>query len=89
MLSIYQKQRHDNFYLWMGLTYKLLHTMIGADMGERFHRDIRYRIKITMDIDREVYRTFREIGIGYKDPFPRASIEPFGHYFISGRSGSA
>jgi len=56
--------------------------MFGADMGERFHRDIRYRIEKTMEIDREVYRSFRKIGIGYENPFPRASIEPFGHYFI-------
>jgi hypothetical protein len=56
--------------------------MFGADMGERFHMDIRYRIEKTMEIDREVYRSFKEIGIGYENPFPRASIEPFGHYFI-------
>ena len=82
MLSIYQKQKHESFYLWMGLTYQLLHTMFGVDMGERFHMDIRYRLEKTMEIDREVYRSFRKIGIGYEDPFPRASIEPFGHYFI-------
>lgn len=37
MLSIYQKQKHESFSLWMGLTYQLLHTMFGADMGGRFH----------------------------------------------------
>ena len=60
MLSIYQKQKHESFYLWMGLTYQLLHTMFGVDMGERFHMDIRYRLEKTMEIDREVYRSFRE-----------------------------
>jgi hypothetical protein len=66
----------------MGLTPRLLHERFGLDLGERFHRDILHRIEALMQVDRQVWKSFRGLGLGYEEPFPRATIEPFGHRFV-------
>jgi hypothetical protein len=64
------------FGLTIGLGYGLLHERYGLDCGERFHRDIAWRVARVMEIDRLVHADFGRIGLGFADPFPRASIEP-------------
>jgi len=78
----YPTQRVGRFGLGMGLTPRLLHERFGLDLGERFHKDILYRIECLMEVDRQVWESFRAIGLGYEEPFPRATIEPFGHRFV-------
>jgi hypothetical protein len=78
----YPTARIGRFGLAMGLTARLLHERFGLDLGERFHRDILYRIDSLMEIDRLVWKSFRALGLGYGEPFPRATIEPFGHRFV-------
>jgi hypothetical protein len=72
----------------MGLASALLHERFGVDFGERFHTDIVFRVESLMEIDRLVWESFRELGLGYEKPFPRATIEPFGHRFIPVMYGS-
>jgi len=78
----YPARRYGRFELAMGLTPRLLNESFGLDFGERFHRDIVNRIESLQAIDRLVWESFREIGLGYEEPFPRATIEPFGHRFV-------
>ena len=40
-----------------------------------------------MDIDRAVYEDFGQIGIGYAEPKPRPSVEPFGHRLMPAMMG--
>ncbi len=82
MALFYPIQRVGRFGLGMGLTSALLHERFGLDFGERFYRDILFRVASIMEIDRLVWESFRELGLGYEEPFPRATIEPFGHRFI-------
>lgn len=82
MSLFYPMSRMGRFGLAMGLTPRLLHERFGLDLGERFHRDIIYRIESLMEIDRMVWESFRGIGLGCEEPFPRATIEPFGHRFV-------
>jgi hypothetical protein len=70
------------FRLGLGITYKLLHERFGFDLGERYHRDLDHRIRTTMEMDRAVFDAYGRLGLGYENPFPRASIEPFGHRFV-------
>jgi len=84
----YPPQRFAGYSLSMGLTPKLLRERFGLDYGERFHRDILYRIETLMEVDRLVWDSFREIGLGFREPFPRATIEPFGHRFVPVLYGS-
>jgi hypothetical protein len=78
----YPTERIGRFGLGMGLTPRLLHERFGLDLGERFHRDVLHRIDALMQVDRLVWESFRELGLGYEQPFPRATIEPFGHRFL-------
>jgi hypothetical protein len=78
----YPTQRFGPFGLGLAFTYKLIHDRFGFDLGERYHRDLEYRIQTTMDIDRAIFEAYGRIGLGYERPFPRASIEPFGHRFM-------
>jgi hypothetical protein len=78
----YPVRRYGRFGLAMGLTPRLLHERFGLDYGERFHRDAVHRIESLKEVDRLVWESFREIGLGYEEPFPRATIEPFGHRFV-------
>jgi hypothetical protein len=78
----YPRQTFGRFGLSYGLTPSLLHARYGLDCGERFHRDIAWRVKSVMEVDRLVRSDFGTIGLGFADPFPRATIEPFGHRFV-------
>lgn len=82
MPLFYPTERVGRFGLGMGLTARLLHERFGLDLGERFHKDILHRIECLMQVDRLVWESFRAIGLGYEEPFPRATIEPFGHRFV-------
>jgi hypothetical protein len=84
----YSPQTFGRFSLSLGLTPRLLHERFGLDNGERFHKDVLYRIETLMEMDRLVWDSFREIGLGYREPFPRATIEPFGHRFVPALYGS-
>jgi hypothetical protein len=88
MPLFYAPQNFGSFGLSMGLTPRLLRERFGLDYGERFHKDILYRIETLMEMDRSVWDSFREIGLGYREPFPRATIEPFGHRFVPVLYGS-
>ena len=83
----YPKQVFGRFSLGLGLTYKLLHDRFGFDFGERYHQDVDYRIQTTMAIDRAVFDAYGKIGLGFQQPFPRASLEPFGHRFMPAMYG--
>jgi hypothetical protein len=78
----YPSQTIGRFGLSYGLTPSLLHARYGLDYGERFHRDIAWRVTQVMEIDRLVRADFGGIGLGFDEPFPRATIEPFGHRFV-------
>jgi hypothetical protein len=78
----YPARRYHRFGLAMGLTPRLLHERFGLDYGERFHRDVVHRVESLKEIDRLVWECFGEIGLGYENPFPRATLEPFGHRFV-------
>jgi hypothetical protein len=41
-----------------------------------------------MEIDRLVWEAFGGLGLGFEEPFPRATIEPFGHRFVPVLYGS-
>jgi hypothetical protein len=87
MPLVYPMRTFGRYRLGMGITYKLLHDRFGFQFGERYHRDLDYRIKTTMEIDRAVFGTYGEFGLGYENPHPRASIEPFGHRFLPAMYG--
>ena len=78
----YPTHAFGRFRLGLAFTYRLLHERFGFDLGERYHRDLDYRIQTTMEIDRAVFEVYGKLGLGYEKPFPRASIEPFGHRFM-------
>jgi hypothetical protein len=84
---MYPSQAFGRYRLGLGLTYKLIHDRFGFDLGERYHRDLDYRIKTTMEIDRAAFDAYGTIGLGYEEPFPRVSIEPFGHRFMPAMYG--
>jgi hypothetical protein len=83
----YPLQTFGRYKLGLALTYKLIHDRFGFDLGERYHLDVDHRIQTTMEIDRAVFEAFGQIGLGYENPFPRASIEPFGHRFMPAMYG--
>jgi hypothetical protein len=85
----YPTERIGRFGLAMGLTPRLLYERFGLDLGERFHHDVLYRIETLMQVDRLVWESFRELGLGHEKPFPRAAIEPFGHRFVPALYGCA
>ena len=78
----YQTQQIGPFKLGLGFTFSLLHERLGVDLGRRFHLDPEYRVQTTLEIDRAIYDLYKEIGVGWDDPKPRPSIEPFGHRFM-------
>ncbi|MHB9076790.1 MAG: uroporphyrinogen decarboxylase family protein [Pirellulaceae bacterium] len=78
----YSMQNVGRYPLGMALTYQLLHDRFGFDLGQRYHRDVEHRIKTTMEIDRVVFETYGRIGLGYESPYPRVSVEPYGHRFM-------
>jgi len=82
MPLFYPMQRFGRFGLGMGLAARLLHDHFGLDLGERFHRDIVHRIEAVREVDRMAAGAFGSIGLGFAEPFPRATIEPFGHRFV-------
>ena len=84
----YPMQTFGRFKLGLALTYQLVHDRFGFDFGERYHRDVEHRIQTTMAIDRAVFEAYGSIGLGYETPFPRASIEPFGHRFMPAMYGA-
>ncbi len=83
----YPLQKLGRYPLGMALTYQLLHDRFGFDLGQRYHRDVDHRVETTMEIDRVVFETYGGIGLGYESPFPRVSIEPFGHRFMPAMYG--
>jgi len=60
----------------------MLHDQYGFVFDERYHKDLKYRVQTTMDIDRVIGNDYREIGCGFQNPFPRITIEPYGHRFL-------
>ncbi len=82
MPIVYPMRSFGRQRLGLGVTYKLLNERFGFDLGQRYHRDLDYRIKTTMEIDRTVFEVYSGIGLGYENPVPRVSIEPFGHRFV-------
>jgi hypothetical protein len=82
MPIIYPMRAVGRQRLGLGITYKLLHDRFGFDLGERYHRDLDYRVQTTMEIDRAVFAVYGRLGLGYEKPQPRISIEPFGHRFM-------
>jgi hypothetical protein len=89
MSLFYPLQSHGRFAVSYGLSPSLLHERYGVDYGERFHRDIAWRVEQLMEVDRAVHRDFGAIGLGFAEPFPRASIEPYGHRFVPALYGCA
>jgi hypothetical protein len=87
MSLCYPMQSFGRYGLSLGLTYKLIHERFGVDLGERYHRDLDYRVRTTMEIDRAVFDRYGRIGLGYREPFPRITIEPFGHRFMPAMYG--
>jgi hypothetical protein len=83
----YPMQSLGRYRLGLALTYKLVHDRFGFNLGERYHRDLDHRIRTTMEIDRAVFDAYGRIGLGYAEPFPRASVEPFGHRFMPATYG--
>jgi hypothetical protein len=88
MSLFYPQQSFGRFGLSYGLTPSLLHARYGLDYGERFHRDFPWRVARLQEIDRLVYDDFRSIGLGFAEPFARATIEPFGHRFVPALFGA-
>jgi hypothetical protein len=87
MAHFYPVQRIGDFGLILALSHKFLHEKYGVEMGQRYHQDIALRVKTTMEIDRAVYEEYGTIGLGFEDPYPRVTIEPFGHRFIAAMYG--
>lgn len=83
----YPMQRFGRYKLGLAFTYKVVHDRFGFDLGERYHRDLDYRIRTTMEIDRAVFDVYGKIRLGYEHPCPRVSIEPFGHRFMPAMYG--
>ncbi len=83
----YPMQTFGRYKLGLALTYKLVHDRFGFDLGERYHLDVDHRIQTTKEIDRAVFDAFGKIGLGFESPFPRASVEPFGHRFMPAMYG--
>jgi len=89
MPLFYPMQPFGRFGLGMGLTPALLHRQFGLDFGERFHADVLFRVRAIMEIDRLVWESYGDLGLGYEEPFPRATVEPFGHRFVPAMYGSS
>jgi len=87
MPHFYPMQRIGDFGLILAFSHKFLHEKYGVDMGQRYHKDIAFRVKATMEIDRAVYEQYGVIGLGFENPYPRVTIEPFGHRFIAAMYG--
>jgi hypothetical protein len=87
MAHFYPVQRIGDFGLILAFSHKFLHEKYGVDMGQRYHQDIAFRVKTTMEIDRAVYEEYGTIGLGFENPHPRVTIEPFGHRFIAAMYG--
>ena len=78
----YPFQSFGPFNLAVGFTVECLHDLFGFDFGERYHKDVPYRIRTTMEIDRAIFERYGALGLGYETPFPRITIQPFGHRFM-------
>lgn len=87
MPIVYPAQSYGRYRLGLGLTYKLIHERFGFELGEEFHRNLDCRVVTAMEIDRAVFEAYGGLGLGYKEPFPRVSIEPFGHRFVPAMYG--
>jgi hypothetical protein len=82
MPIIYPMQQYGPFGLELGITYALLHEKFGFDLGEKYHLDIETKIRTNMEIDRAVFESYGQMGLGYSTPFPHASVSPFGTVFM-------
>jgi len=80
-------QRFGKIGLALGFSMKALHDTLGADFGKPYYKDIVRRGAINQEIDRQIYDLYHEIGIGFRDPFPRVTVEPFGHRFVPAMYG--
>jgi hypothetical protein len=78
----YPTQKIGPFRLGLGLTFQLLHREFGFSFGERYHRDIGLRARQGMEIDRAVFERYGRLGLGFENPAPRPTIQPFGHRFL-------
>ncbi len=71
----YPMQKHGRFGLGMGVTFEVLHTRFGADLGEWYHADIGHRIRTNQEIDQklggprifEFYDVFRKCAGAFGD----------------------
>lgn len=87
MSLFYPALSFGRYSLSIGLTPSLLHSRYGLDYGGRFHRDVAWRMRQVMEIDRLVHADFGSIGLGFPEPFPRATLEPYGHRFVPAMLG--
>ena len=67
------------YQLGLGFTYKLLHDRFGFDFGERYHRDLDYRIETTMEIDRAAFEGDGQLRPGRSLPGSHRAVRPSLH----------
>lgn len=82
MAILFPTQRIGRFGLSLGFTYRLLHELWGFAFGEPFHKNVALRVKTVMEVDQAIFERYGALGLGFERPFPRISIEPFGHRFM-------
>lgn len=87
MAIVYPAQSFGAFRLGMGFNFRFIHSKFGFDLGERFHKDPEYRVRTTQEVDRCIFDLYGEIGLGFEEPPPRPSVEPFGHRFVPAMYG--
>jgi hypothetical protein len=80
-------QRFGNIGLAFGFSAKAIHDILGVEFDQTYYFDIAHRVATNLEIDRQIYDLYHEIGIGFNEPFPRVTIEPFGHRFIPAMYG--
>lgn len=80
-------QRFGKVGLAFGFSAKVIHDLLGVNFDQSYYFDINHRVVTNLEIDRQIYDLYHEIGIGFKNPFPRLTIEPFGHRFIPAMYG--
>jgi len=87
MAIVYPAQSFGAFKLGMGFNFGFIHSKFGFDLGERFHKDPEYRVKTTQEVDRHIFDLYGKIGLGFENPPPRPSVEPFGHRLVPAMYG--
>ncbi|MFH1905704.1 MAG: hypothetical protein ABIK53_09335 [bacterium] len=88
MAHLYPEQRIGSYGLVIGFSHKFLNMKFGVDLGLKYHKDIAYRVQTNMELDRQVYKEYGSIGLGFENPFPRVTVEPYGHNFFNAMYGA-